>query len=110
MRHRRELTEEAAQREIERERELLRERRREHRLDMRMLTVADVETLIAAALAVERQAVIPAERDHHKSELLRTRGLELAMAKLESALAQMTLATTERGKVVDLPNPMRAVN
>jgi len=48
------------------------------------------------------------EREHHKSELLeRTRGLELAVVKLESALAalQVTLAT-ERGKAIDLPNPL----
>jgi hypothetical protein len=72
-----------------------------------MLTVADVETLIGAALAVERQAVIPvigeavnelldAERERHKSELVSaTRGL--AIAKLEAAAGALELAlATER--------------
>ena len=70
-----------------------------------MLTVADVETLIAAALCAERQAaVVPiirepvnelldVEREHHKSELASTtRGLELQLAKLESAVSALQLA------------------
>jgi hypothetical protein len=114
-RHRREI--EAQDRLFAAER---RRDRRQHRPDTRQLTVADVETLIAAALCVERQAVIPivaecinelidAERERHKSELLeRTRGLELAVAKLESTLAQLQLTlATERSGVVDLPNPLR---
>jgi hypothetical protein len=53
-----------------------------------------------------------AEREQHKSELLeRTRGLELAVAKLESALAQLQLTlANERGRAIDLPNPLRSVN
>jgi len=115
--HRRELAEQEARFAAERRRE-----RREERLDTRTLTVADVETLIAAALCEERSVVIPvirqaldeildAEREHHKSELLeRTRGLELAIAKLESALAQLqpTLATERSGK--PLPPNLLSVN
>src|SRR6516225_6410403 len=47
--HRRELAEQEARFAAERRRE-----RREERLDTRTLTVADVETLIAAALCEER--------------------------------------------------------
>ena len=95
-----------------------RNKREERRLDSRMLTVADVETLIGAALAVERQAVIPVigeavnelldvEREHHKSELASTtRGLELQLAKLESAVSALQLAQERdnRKAILDLPN------
>jgi hypothetical protein len=86
------------------------------------ITVADVETLIAAALCVERQAVIPivaecinelvdAEREHHKSELLeRTRGLELAIAKLESTLAQLQLTLVAERSGNSLPPNLVNVN
>jgi hypothetical protein len=110
--HRRELAEQ--------ERRFAAERRRDHRLDTRQLSVADVNTLIAAALCEERAVVIPVirqaldelldqERKHHRSQLLeRTRGLELAVAKLESTLAQLQLAlATERKSIIDLPNPLR---
>jgi hypothetical protein len=40
-------------------------RERERRLDTRLLTADDVETLIAAALCAERQAVIPISRRGH---------------------------------------------
>jgi hypothetical protein len=113
-RDRRELTEQDAR--------FAAERRRERRREPRMLTVADVETRIAAALREERRAVIPAirqaldelldkEREHHKSEMLeRTRGLELAIAKLESALAQLqlTLASERSGR--PLPPNLLSVN
>ena len=81
-----------------------RNKREERRLDTRLLTVAAIETLIAAALCAERQAVIPVigeavnelldvEREHHKSELASTtRGLELQLAKLESAVSALQLA------------------
>src|SRR6516164_2136287 len=96
-----------------------RRERREHRLDTRMLTVADVQTLIAAALTEERSTVIPVirqaldelldqEREHYKSEVVSaTRGLELQIARLENALSalQATLAS-EHGKAIDLPNPL----
>jgi hypothetical protein len=36
--------------------------------------------------------------------------LKLKQAELEIALAELRLALAERGKVVDLPNPLRAVN
>jgi hypothetical protein len=62
------------------------ERRRTtaHRIDTRQLTVADVEALIAAALCVERQIVIPiigeavnelldAERTHEPPDRTRPR-------------------------------------
>jgi len=94
------------------------------RLDTRLLTVADVETLIAAALCAERQAaVVPiigeavnelldAEREHAKSELVeRTRGLEFAGCQARAALTALQLAlNVERGKTIDLPNVLRAVN
>jgi hypothetical protein len=99
------------------------ERRRErrgHPLDVSPITLRDIDQRIAAALGEERRAVIPivaecinelvdAEREHHKSELLeRTRGLELAVARLESTLAQLQLAlATERKSIIDLPNPLR---
>ena len=74
-------------------------RARENRLDARMLTVADIQVLIAAALAEERGAVVPAlrgaidelldrGREHAKSELVeRARRLELQVAKLEAAVS-----------------------
>ena len=74
-----------------------RNKREERRRDTRLLTVADVETLIACALAEERGTVIPVirdaldelldrERERHKSELVSaTRGL--AIAKLETPWA-----------------------
>ena len=40
-------------------------RERERRLDTRLLTADDVETLIAAALCAERQAIIPISRRGH---------------------------------------------
>jgi len=61
-----------------------RNKREERRLDTRLLTVADVETLIAAALWAERQAAVvsiigeavnellDAEREHAKSRAGRT--------------------------------------
>jgi|SRR6516165_4327333 len=77
-----------------------------------MLTV-----LIAAALAEERGAVVPAlrgaidelldqEREHARSELVeRARGFELSIAKLEAAASALELAlNVERGRVLDLPN------
>jgi hypothetical protein len=43
--------------------------------------------------------------------LERTRGLKLAIAKLESTLAQLQLTlASERGKATDLPNPLRSMN
>jgi hypothetical protein len=97
--------------------------RRDHRLDTRMLSVSDVQTLIAAALAEERAVVIPVirqaldelldqEREHHTSKLAeRTRGLELQIAKLEAAVSALELAlNVERGRVLDLPSPLKAVN
>jgi len=37
--------------------------------------------------------------------------LELAIATLESVVSALQLAlATERGKVLDLPNPLRSVN
>jgi hypothetical protein len=52
------------------------------------------------------------EREHHKFELIEcTRGLELVVAKLEAAVSALALAlVTERGKVLDLPNPLKLVN
>jgi hypothetical protein len=48
------------------------------------------------------------EREHHKSELI---GLELAIAKLEDAVSALELAlVTERGRVLDLANPLKRVN
>jgi hypothetical protein len=79
------------------------------------------KTLIACALAVERGTVIPVirdaldellgrERERHKSELVgATRGL--AIAKREAAASALELAlATKRGKVLDLPNPLKSVN
>jgi hypothetical protein len=74
-------------------------------------------------LSIERAVVLPIiadvlneafadARQHHESQLReRTRDLVLQVARLESALAalQVTLAT-ERGKAIDLPNPLRSVN
>ena len=82
------------------------------------------ETLIAAALCAERQAVIPVigeavnelldvEREHHKSELASTtRGLELQLAKLESAVSalQPALERDNRKAILDLPNSLTPVN
>ena len=77
-------------------------------IDTRLLTVADIETLIAAALCAERQAVIPvigeavnelldAEREHHKSELASTtRGL--AIAKLEGRRERAGAGTGHRAR------------
>jgi hypothetical protein len=86
------------------------------------ITVADVQTLIACALAEERSAVIPAlrsaidellqaERTHVKNETAQAR-LEVSIAKLESALAalQLTLVAERSGKTLDLPNPLSRVN
>jgi hypothetical protein len=52
------------------------------------------------------------EREHAKSELVeRARGLELSIAKLETALSALELAlVTGRGRVLDLPNPLKSVN
>ena len=100
----------------EQEMRFVRERAREQRrLDTPPISYADIDQRIAAALHAERTVVIPtirqafdeildAEREHHKSELVeRTRGLELAVAKLESALAalQLTLAAERSGKPLD---------
>ena len=54
--------------------------------------------------------LLDAERERHKSELVSaTRGL--AIAKLEAAAGALELApATERGKVLDLPNPLKSVN
>jgi len=96
--------------------------KRECRPDTRQLTVADVEDAdCLRALAVERGTVIPVirdaldelldrERERHKSELVgATRGL--AIAKLEAAASALELAlATKRGKVLDLPNPLKSVN
>ena len=51
-------------------------------------------------------------REHHGSQLLdRTRGLELQVAKLEAAVRALELTLpTERGKMLDLPNPLKRVN
>jgi hypothetical protein len=115
-RDRREITEQETRFDAERAREA-------HRLDTRLLTAADVDQRIASALAAERQAVIPAlraavdelldqEREHAKRELTESmRSLELQIARLESALSALQPAlTTERGKAIDLPNPLRTVN
>ena len=53
--------------------------------------------------------LLDAERERHKSELVSaTRGL--AIAKLEAAAGALELAlATERGKVLDLPNPLKRV-
>jgi len=52
------------------------------------------------------------EREHAKSELVECdRGLELAVAKLEAAVSALELAlVTERGRVLDLLNPLKRVN
>ena len=52
------------------------------------------------------------EREHAKSELVeRTRSLELSITKLEAAVSTLELAlATERGRVLDLPNPLKSVN
>jgi hypothetical protein len=80
-----------------------------------MLSVSDVQSLIAAALTEERATVIPvirqalqrtvstrsAKASTNPKLLEHTRGLELAIAKLESALAQLqlTLASERSGKL-----------
>jgi hypothetical protein len=52
------------------------------------------------------------EREHAKSELVeRARSLELSITKLEAAVSTLELAlATERGRVLDLPNPLKSVN
>ena len=84
---------------------------------------ADIQVLIAAALAEERGALIPIHRqaidelldrehehEHAKSAMdERARSLELSVAKLEAAVSALELAlVTERGKVLFLPNPLKA--
>ena len=84
---------------------------------------ADIQVLIAAALAEERGALIPIHRqaidelldrehEHAKSAMdERARSLELSVAKLEAAVSALELAlNVERGRVLDLPNPMKSVN
>jgi hypothetical protein len=115
-RHRRELDEQ--------DRQFARERsRRDHRLDTRQISISDVETLIAAALAEERAAVIPTLRsaidellDGERERVVNAqteqmRSLELQVAKLESALSALQVVlVVERGKAIDLPNPLQKVN
>ena len=85
-----------------------------------MLTVADVETLIGAALAVERQAVIPviAKRSTNYSTPSASatspswlaRRADWQSPSFEAAAGALELAlATERGKVLDLPNPLKRV-
>jgi len=53
------------------------------------------------------------EREHHKSELASTtRGLELQLAKLESAVSALQLAQERdnRKAILDLPNSLTPVN
>ena len=86
-----------------------------------MLTVADVETLIGAALAVERQAVIPviAKRSTNYSTPSASatspswlaRRADWQSPSLRPAAGALELAlATKRGKVLDLPNPLKSVN
>ena len=95
---------------------------------MNLLTIleigplADVETLIACARAEERGTVIPVirdaldelldrERERHKSELVSaTRGLTQSPSSRAAASALELALATERGKVLDLPNPLKSVN
>jgi hypothetical protein len=64
--------------------------------------------VVVPAIRQALDEILDAERERHKSELLeRTRGLELAVAKLESALAQLQLTlATERGQTLDLPSTL----
>jgi hypothetical protein len=88
-----------------------RNKREERRLDTRLLTIADAETLTACALGEERGTVIPVisdaldelldrERERHKSELVSAR-------QSPSSKAAAGALATERGKVLDLPNPLK---
>jgi hypothetical protein len=118
-RHRRELMEQDRQWAAER-----RAREREERRQMpQPITYADIDARIAAALRAERTAVVPtlracidelleAERMHIKNEAAQTSArLELSIAKLESALSALQVAlVAERGKAIDLPNPLTRVN
>jgi hypothetical protein len=86
-----------------------------------MLTVANTQVLIAAALVEERGAVVPVlrgaidelldrEREIAKSELVSARrGLELQVAKLAVSALELAL-NVERGRVLDVPKfPLKAV-
>ena len=88
------------------------------------LSIDGAKTRATAALWAERQAAVvsiigeavnellDAEREHAKSELVeRTRGLEFAGCQARAALTALQLAlNVERGKTIDLPNVLRAVN
>jgi exonuclease VII small subunit len=52
------------------------------------------------------------EREHAKSQMTEhVRSLELQIAKLEAALSALQAALdAERGKAIDLPNPLTRMN